>query len=214
MGSPLFSLKCLTHLLFLQSDIDKEIDVCYNVSDLKNGRKNMDNILYIIGQAFGVIAIILGFVSYQMRTQRQILFVLSATAVVFVIHYFLIGAYTAMAMNAVNIFRNIAYDYRARKGIDSKVIPIIFACIQAVMGIITWEAWYSVFVLLGIVINTVCVSFKNPQNVRKSILVTSPLVLTYDIFATSLGGAVYESVALVSAAIGIFRNRKKKEELN
>lgn len=82
------------------------------------------------------------------------------------------------------------------------------------MCAITWEAWYSVFVLLGIGINTYCMSFSSPQNVRKSILVTSPMVLTYDIFARSIGGSIYESVALISAAIGIFKNRKtqKKEQ--
>jgi len=119
--------------------------------------------IYIIGQCFGVVAIILGVISYQMKTQRQMLFVLTATATVFCIHYFMIDAITGMAMNAVNIIRNIAYDYRARKGNKSMTIPIIFAVIQAVMGILTWEAWYSVFIFIGVVANTVYMSFSNAQ---------------------------------------------------
>ena len=163
---------------------------------------------WMIGQAFGIVAIILGFITYQLHTQRQILFMQSAVAIVFCVHYFLIGAYSGMAMNAVNIVRNIAYDYRMKKCSDSRLIPITFVLIQTVMCIFTWEAWYSVFVLLGIGMNTYCMSFSNPQNVRKSILVTSPLVLTYDIFARSVGGSVYESVALISAFVGILRKRK------
>lgn len=169
-----------------------------------------NGIAWMIGQGFGIVAIILGFISYQVRTQRQILFMQSTVAVVFCVHYFLIGAYSGMAMNAVNIIRNLFYDYRTRKGIDSKLIPIAFVIIQAFMCVFTWEAWYSVFVLIGICVNTYCMSFSNPQNVRKSILVTSPFVLTYDIFARSLGGSIYESVALVSAFIGILRNRKSE----
>ena len=165
--------------------------------------------LWIVGQAFGILAIILGFVSYQVKTQRQILFMQSMVAVTFCIHYFMIGAYSAMAMNGVNIVRNAAYDYRNKKGIESKLIPVSFVVIQAVMCALTWEAWYSVFVLIGICINTYCMSFKSAQNVRKSIVVTSPFVLTYDIFARSIGGSIYESVALVSAVIGIIRNRRK-----
>ena len=79
---------------------------------------------------------------------------------------------------------------------------------QALLCILAWDAWYSVFILVGICINTYCMSLADPQTVRKSILVTSPLVLIYDLFARSVGGTVYEAVALCSAVIGILRNRK------
>lgn len=36
------------------------------------------------------------------------------------------------------------------------------------------------------------------------------MVLIYDLFARSIGGTVYESVALLSAIIGILRMRKKR----
>jgi hypothetical protein len=82
------------------------------------------------------------------------------------------------------------------------------------MGIISWEAWYSIFVFAGMVIHAFCMSFSNAQNVRKSILVTSPLVLIYDAFALSIGGIIYESVAVTSALIGIIRYRKTKKADN
>ena len=165
----------------------------------------MDEIAYIIGQIFGVIAILFGFISYQVKTQRQLIFMQSATALVFCVHYFLIGAYTGMAMNAVNIVRNFVYDKRNQRGSNDVYTPLAFAIVQAIIGIVTWNAWYSVFVFLGIVGNTVCMSFKNPQNVRKSIIITSPLVFTYDAFAKSWGGMAYEAVAWISAIIGIVR---------
>ena len=165
-----------------------------------------------IGQLFGIAAIILGFVSYQMKTQRGLLFVQISVAVMFCIHYLLIGAYSGMAMNAVCIVRNLIYDVQARKGSKSKVIPIIFVIIQCAMCLLTWEAWYSVFVLLGIGINTYCMSFSNPQNVRKSIFITSPMVLTYDIFAGSVGGVIYESVVIISSFIGVLKNRRSNRK--
>ena len=168
---------------------------------------------WMIGQGLGIVAIVLGFISYQVRTQRQLLFVQSAVSVVFCIHYCLIGAYSAMAMNSICIIRNIAYSHRTQKGIENKLLPIGFVIIQAIMCFLTWEAWYSIFVLLGLGINTYCMSFSNPQNVRKSILVTSPLVLIYDVFAHSIGGSIYESIALISAAIGILRYRRSQSNV-
>ena len=170
---------------------------------------NSYGIPWLIGQGFGIVAIILGFVSYQMRTQRQVLFMQTMVATVFCLHYGLIGAYSALAMNCVCIVRNVVYDYRARKGIRSQLIPVIFVAIQIVICILTWEALYSIFILLGLGINTYCMSFYNPQSVRKSILITCPMVLTYDIFAYSIGGCIYETIAMISAAIGIVRYRKK-----
>ena len=167
--------------------------------------------VWMIGQGFGIIAIILGFVSYQLKTKRQLLYMQSFVALAFCIHYLLIGAYSATAMNFVNIVRNFAYDYRSEKGIKSKVIPIAFVALQVIICALTWDAWYSVFVLLGIGINTYCMSASDPQFVRKSILITSPMVLTYDVFARSVGGTVYESVALLSAAIGVIKTVKHKE---
>ena len=168
----------------------------------------MDNFIYIIGQFFGVVAVILGFVTFQVRTQKKLLFVQILTTLVFVIHYLLIGATSGMALNAVALIRNLVYSRRDLKFFSGKFWPIAFSVIMGIMGLLSWQAWYSIFVVLGLVINSYCMSFQNPQNIRKSILVTSPLVLVYNVFALSVGGMIYESVAVISALLGIIRFRK------
>ena len=168
-----------------------------------------------IAQGLGVLAIILGFVSYQVKSRKKLLMVQLITTAVFVVHYLLLGAYTGMIMNSVGIVRTSFFYNKDKPFFSWKGWPIVFAVISFGMGIWAWEAWYSIFVLLGLVIHTVCVSFNDPQNIRKSILVTSPLVLIYDLFARSWSGAVYETVAVVSSAIGIYRfyNKKKNGEV-
>ena len=82
--------------------------------------------------------------------------------------------------------------------------------IMGAIGILSWQNWYSIFVVLGLIINSYCMSFSNPQSIGKSILVTSPLVLIYDVLVLSVGGAVYESIAIISAVIGILRTKRKQ----
>ena len=163
-----------------------------------------------IAQALGVLAIILGFLSYQVKSRKRMLLTQLLTTATFVVHYLLLGAYSAMVMNAVGIVRTGFFYHKEKPFFNWKGWPIFFAVVSGIMGIIAWEAWYSVFVFFGLVIHTVCLAFNNPQNIRKSILVTSPLVLTYDLFAKSWSGAVYETVAIVSAAVGIARFYSKK----
>ena len=172
----------------------------------------MDNLIYLIGQALGVVAVILGFVSYQVRTQKQLLLVQTVTTLVFVIHYLMIGAMAGMALNLVAMVRNIVYSRRDLKVFSAKWWPIAFAVIMGFMGLLSWQGWYSIFVVVGLVINSLCMAFRDPQKIRKSILVTSPLVLVYNAFALSFGGMIYESVAIISALIGIIRFRRTKAE--
>ena len=75
----------------------------------------INEILFIIGQILGIIAILLGFVTYQMKTQKQLLICQTAVSLVFCVHYLLIGATTGMAMNIVNVVRNFVYSRRNEK---------------------------------------------------------------------------------------------------
>ena len=163
----------------------------------------------IIGQAMGFIAVVLGFLSFQMRTQKQLLLVQTATTIAFCIHYYLIGATSGLMMNLLGIARNLAYYHKDKPIFSGKKCPIFFAVVMGVVGLLSWQGYYSIFVVLGLVINTICLSFDDPQKIRKSILVTSPLVLIYDAFVLSIGGMIYESVVIVSSVIGILRYRKQ-----
>jgi len=168
----------------------------------------MSQHLYFVGQCLGIVAIVLGFLTFQMKSREKLVVMQIAVTLSFVLHYLLIGAYSGMALNSVAMIRNIIFYFVGRDKPVPKYLSILFAVLMCLMGILSWQAWYSVFAVLGLLINSYCMSFSNPQNIRKSILVTSPMVLVYDCFVLSIGGIVYESVAIVSAAIGIVRARK------
>ena len=173
-----------------------------------------DDNIFIIAQMLGVLAIILGFINYIVKTRGQVLFVNSVTTVCFVLHYLCLGAWAGMVMNLIACIRNIVYYYTGKDGKVSKALSISFAVIMAALGIstslIAKEGLYFLFSVLALVINSIAMSFHNPNNIRKSILVTSPMVLVYNCFVFSVGGAVYESVAIISAIIGLLRHKKQE----
>ena len=168
---------------------------------------------FYIAQGLGVIAIILGFINYIVKTRGQVLFVNSVTTICFVLHYLCLGAWAGMALNFVAFIRNIFYYYAGKNGKVSKALSISFTVIMGAMGItvslIAKEGWYFILSVAALMINSFAMSFHNPMNIRKSILITSPLVLAYDCFVLSVSGAVYESVAIISAIIGLIRYKKQ-----
>lgn len=162
----------------------------------------------LIGQIMGIVAVILGFINYQVRSQKALLLVNMITCIVFCIHYLLIGAVSGFALNAVGVVRNIVYSNRDKKIFASPVWPIFFGIVMLVAGIITWQDWRSFLAVAALVINSLALSLKNPQHIRYSLLLTCPMVLIYDLLVSSYGGMVYEGMSTVSAIIGIIRFRK------
>ena len=174
--------------------------------------ENIDWIM-LIGQALGIVAVILGFITYQMKSPKALLIVNLITCGVFCAHYLLIGAVSAAVMNGIGIVRNVIYTNRDKKVFSSPAWPFIFAVIMLVGGLLSWQDWRSVLVVVALVLNTLALSLKNAQHIRFSLLITCPMVLIYDLMLHSYGGMVYEGMSIVSALIGIVRFRKTGKEI-
>ena len=168
----------------------------------------MDTAIYAIGQTLGIIAVILGFISFQMKSARGILVFQIITALVFSAHYFLIGAKTAVALNFAAAIQDVFYYFRNKRGSKSIVDPIFFTSLMVVLSILTWESWYSVFIMLGLAVISVSFSFSGANKIRASMFVKSPLCLVYNILVFSAGGIIYECAVLISSAIGLIRSKK------
>lgn len=173
----------------------------------------MSETTMIIGQLMGGVAVCFGFISYQMRTQKTLMLAQLATAIAFCVHYGLIGALSGLVMNILCVIRNIVYCSKDKSPLlAGKWVSVFFAVVFGVAGLLSWQGYYSAFMVLGQVISTVCMSFSNPQSIRKGILVASPLVLIYNLFVFSIGGVVYESVVIVSSVIGMIRYRGQQTD--
>ena len=160
---------------------------------------------YIIGQVLSIVAVILGLVSYQMKTSRAILAIEIITASVFSAHYLLIGENTAMALNLLAVVQCIVYYYRDKHNKKGWVVPIIFTCLIIVTSILTWDGWYSLFIMLGLVAYSICVASQNAQIIRYAMFFKAPMCMTYNIIVFSTGGILYEAAVLISSIIGTVR---------
>ena len=76
---------------------------------------------------------------------------------------------------------------------------------MCVLGATSWQGIHSLLIISGLAINTVFVALGVPQWLRKSILLTSTLVLIYNIIEFSVGDIANEVLAIASAIVGIVR---------
>lgn len=91
----------------------------------------------IAGQIIGFVAVVLGFVSFQMRTQKQLLVVRTATTIAFCIHYYLIGATSGLMLNLLGIARNLAYYHKDRPLFSGRKCAVFFAVVMGVVGLLS-----------------------------------------------------------------------------
>ena len=167
----------------------------------------MQNYIRLLGHALGFISVALFFYSYQRTQKSKIMVIQTAATALGCIQYLLIGASSGFALYVVCIIRNFAFYYREKNNKTGLVTPVAFAVAMAVVSCFSWEGIHSLLITLGLVVNTVCMGICNAKDFRKTILISSTLILVYNIFAFSYSGILSESISLISVVIGIIRYR-------
>lgn len=81
-----------------------------------------------------------------------------------------------------------------------------------VVGIFTYQNWISLLMIAAVALNTVSFSFTEPKLVRTTILISSPLLLVYNILTDSIGGVINELFTEISSVVGIIRYDIKKKD--
>ena len=81
-----------------------------------------------------------------------------------------------------------------------------------VVGIFTYQNWISLLMMAAVALNTVSFSFTKPKLVRTTILISSPLLLVYNILTGSIGGVINELFTEISSVVGIIRYDIKKKD--
>jgi hypothetical protein len=128
------------------------------------------------------------------------------------LQYLFLGAYSGLVLNIFGVIRNLIFSNREKSKIcGAKWMPYFLALLMGAVSIFTWEGYHSLFIILGIMINTVCLGICDSQKLRYSILLTCPMIFVYNVFAGAYAGMLNESISTVSAAVGIVRYIKAKK---
>lgn len=166
----------------------------------------------IVGQILSFIAMAITFSSYQVNTKSKLLITQTLATVFTCASYLFLNAMSGFVLNIVCIVRNIAFYFQNEKSKFNYVSACIFAVAMAFLGVLSWQGYISLLIIVALAINTIFLSLGKPQLLRKSILLTSSLILFYNIFVFSLGGILNETIAIVSSIVGIIRFHKENNK--
>ena len=165
----------------------------------------MQTILTSIGHVLGFVSVGLFFYSYQCTEKRKLMVIQTVATALSCVQYLLIGAFSGFALNIVCIIRNLAFYFRDKYKRTDIVLPVLFSLCMAGASAFSWEGIHSLLITAGLVVNTMCMGLFDAKDFRKTILISSSLILIYNVFASSYSGMLSESISLVSVIIGIIR---------
>ena len=164
---------------------------------------------FIIGQILGLLATALTVFSYQMNTKRTVLIVLTAATTCTCFSFLFLGASSGFALNIVCIVRNVAFYFEKTGTPLCTATAVASAVAMGILGVLSWEGAVSLLIVPALMFNSLILSRGNPQLLRYTVVVTSSLILVYNVFAMSIGGMLNEGVSVVSSVVGILRFHKQ-----
>ena len=166
--------------------------------------------MIIAGQIMGWLAALITFLSYQCKEHKKLIVVQTLSTLSICISYLLLGAWSGMLLNIVCILRNFIIYRKDIKIFSYSFWPYVLAALMGLMGALSWQGPMSLLVIVALAANTLFLYFPNVQNLRKSIVITSTMVLIYNAYFSVWGGVFNEAIAISSSIIGIYRYRKVK----
>ena len=162
----------------------------------------------------GVLGIITTFMVYQQKERKRMLIWKLITDLVWILHYYLLGGYSACAITVVAIFRSIVFMNDDKKWAQGKKWLYIFLAASLVMSALAWQGPITLLTLFSSLISIVAYWMPNTGMTRFITLPAAVLYLVYTILCKSKEGFICELFLITSTIVGIFRHdipRKSKE---
>ena len=157
-------------------------------------------------QAIGFVGVAFFIASYQIKSNKALFACQLTGCIIFCIQFFIMGAYTGALSLMINIVRNVlllkVHDW---KWVKSKVTMAVIIALLVLVTALTWAGPLSILPFISVGVTTIGYWTNNAQKIRLSQMVGSPFTLVYDAMIHSWGGALNESIALLSILISIFR---------
>ena len=158
---------------------------------------------YIV-QGIGFVAVVFFILSYQMKSNRLLFLFQLIGCSIFAVQFVILGAYNGALSLLINILRNVLLlKANVWRWVRSKKTMLGIIALLIIFMIWTWNGWTSLLPLVSVGVTTVGYWTDNAQKIRLSQLIGSPCTLLYGILIHSWGGALSESITLMSIIVSI-----------
>lgn len=172
-------------------------------------------LIFILGQAFGILALICTVVSMQLKKKRPLMILQTASEAFIVAQYLVKGAFTGSFMAMVSFVRDIIFTKYDKKRTPLWVLLIIYV-IMTILTIISWAGPLSLLPYVGSLIYAWSLWYGKTKWIRLGNAVGNSPYLIYTILTGNYALFIMTLLEVISSAIGFLRidifGKKKKSK--
>lgn len=173
---------------------------------------------YIISQTFVVLSYVLLGITYFLKNRKLILTLSLSAVLCNGVSYFLLKAWSGLAMTGVAILRSVIFLIQNRKNKSEKITWIDWiilaglVSISAVCAVFTYQGFMSLLSVFATLTYTVSVWQKNVMAYKILGMLASILWIAYGIYIWSIFGVILECVMLVMEISGVIKEKLSKQK--
>lgn len=160
--------------------------------------------MYVLSQIIGVIAVISSISIYQVDKRKTMLLLSLVAALLFSIHYWLLGAATGAAMNLLAVGRCYVF-YKVKPRSSNRWIVHLFIGLDVFVGALTWQGLISLLPIAGSIGGIISGWQQRPNLIRRYGLIPPPLWFAYSMLTGSVPGMIIGVFRFVSNLVGQYR---------
>lgn len=177
----------------------------------------MDNeiIIFILGQAFGILALICTVVSMQLKKKRHLMLLQTASEAFIVAQYLVKGAITGSLLSMVSFVRNIIFTKYDKKRAPIWILFVIYI-VMTILTAISWASLLSLLPYVGSLIYAWTLWYGKTKWIRLGNAIGNTPYLIYTLLTGNYALFIMTLLEVISSAVGFIRlempNKKKKSK--
>lgn len=166
----------------------------------------MDNeiIIFILGQAFGILALICTVVSMQLKKKRHLMLLQTASEAFIVAQYLVKGAITGSFMAMVSFVRDIIFTKYDKKRAPLWILLVIYV-IMTILTAISWAGPLSLLPYVGSLIYAWTLWYGKTKWIRLGNAVGNSPYLIYTLLTGNYALFIMTLLEVISSAVGFIR---------
>ena len=159
----------------------------------------------IIIQAIGFLGLAMSIVAFQFKKHGQIVLCKTSSVLFFSLHYVLLGAWSAAALELISAIRNLIFYKQVKKSISTLPAILGFGAFVLITGLATYDGLLSLLPIACKLLTTVSYGMKNEKWLRIITLPSCIMWVIYNFYVGSIAGMLTDSMALVSIVIAMVK---------
>lgn len=170
--------------------------------------------MIILAQFVGFIAILIDIYSIQKKEKKNILKIQIASTTAYAIQYSMLRAYAGVIPDVITIIRNAVFiKIGENKAKSSKIILMIFIVLILILGIFTYDDYFSIIPIVLSIVYTLAAWQNNTKLIRISYIFCAVLWIIYNIHIYAYISLVGNVLGIVSGIISLIRYKEEEKSI-